>query len=258
MSHGATSAYCLKIFLSNSACSMRLHGPCNRSAFEQFRRPQRQSWFFYVVQHSSGSDTPLECGDMVALKTYFGVKKEFSLLPMESEQEPFLHKEAEKATSIRSTKISRPTTTKFLTWTKFLCLQALLLAVYSITTAIVVRSFRYKAAQYNCKYFQPLDGVDQLNIFKAPLADLKIEYTQSIFHNLSHSPFAGAPSAKIDASWEVLLAPMNIRVSEAELQHESLRSVALPEGGGYLSWLGAFHQLHCIVRCSIGICANED
>lgn len=40
---------------------------------------------------------------------------------------------------------------------------------------------------------------------------------------------------------------MNIRVTKAELDHENVESVALPEGGGYLSWIGAFHQLHCIV-----------
>ena len=39
---------------------------------------------------------------------------------------------------------------------------------------------------------------------------------------------------------------MNIRVTKAELARENVQSFAL-EGGGYLSWIGAFHQLHCIV-----------
>lgn len=41
---------------------------------------------------------------------------------------------------------------------------------------------------------------------------------------------------------------MNIRVSEVELARENVESVALPEDGGYLAWIGAFHQLHCLVR----------
>lgn len=50
---------------------------------------------------------------------------------------------------------------------------------------------------------------------------------------------------------------MNIRVTGAELDRENVESVALLEHGGYLSWIGAFHQLHCIVcgvagRCVLG------
>lgn len=82
----------------------------------------------------------------------------------------------------------------------------------------------------------------------APLHDLSLQYTQTTFHNLSRSPFAGSPSAQIDASWDELLAPMNIRVTKAELQRENLESIALKDSDGYLSWIGAFHQLHCIVR----------
>ena len=41
---------------------------------------------------------------------------------------------------------------------------------------------------------------------------------------------------------------MHIRVSEAELRRDNQQSVALTEGGGYLGWLGVFHELHCIVR----------
>ena len=44
---------------------------------------------------------------------------------------------------------------------------------------------------------------------------------------------------------------MNIRVTQAELESENLESVSLTEGGGYLSWIAAFHQLHCIVSETI-------
>jgi len=39
---------------------------------------------------------------------------------------------------------------------------------------------------------------------------------------------------------------MHIRVTEAELRRDNQDSVALPEGGGYLGWLGVFHELHCV------------
>ena len=40
---------------------------------------------------------------------------------------------------------------------------------------------------------------------------------------------------------------MHIRVSEAELRRDNQESVRLVEGGGYLGWMGVFHELHCIV-----------
>lgn len=41
---------------------------------------------------------------------------------------------------------------------------------------------------------------------------------------------------------------MHIRITEEELRRDNQASVALTEGGGYLGWLGVFHELHCIVR----------
>ncbi|KAI4157958.1 MAG: hypothetical protein LQ342_007884 [Letrouitia transgressa] len=101
--------------------------------------------------------------------------------------------------------------------------------VYSIMTIWIIRTHAYKGGRTY-----------------SPLHDLKIEYTQSIFQTLSQSPFAGEPSPEVDASWDELLAPMNIRVTKEELISENLESVALTEGGGYLSWTATYHQLHCI------------
>lgn len=39
---------------------------------------------------------------------------------------------------------------------------------------------------------------------------------------------------------------MSIRVTESELAQNEQMSVRLPNGG-YLAWLGVFHQLHCVV-----------
>lgn len=80
--------------------------------------------------------------------------------------------------------------------------------------------------------------------------DLRIKYKQTIFHNLTGNPYAGAPTPELDAAWDDLLAPMHIRVSQGELRRDNQKSVALIEGGGYLGWLGVFHELHCVVRLS--------
>ena len=68
-----------------------------------------------------------------------------------------------------------------------------------------------------------------------------------LFQNLTSNPYAGPPMPAIDEAWEKLLAPMNIRVSDAELALSHQTSVDLPENGGHLAWLGVFHELHCIV-----------
>lgn len=41
------------------------------------------------------------------------------------------------------------------------------------------------------------------------------------------------------------MAPMHIRITMEELKRTNQESVAL-DSGGYLGWMGAFHELHCI------------
>lgn len=82
----------------------------------------------------------------------------------------------------------------------------------------------------------------------AAFDNLTFQKSDTVFHNLSQSPFAGSPSQEIDAAWDSLLAPMHMRLSIAELRRDDQESVRLPEGGGYLGWMGVFHELHCIVR----------
>lgn len=83
----------------------------------------------------------------------------------------------------------------------------------------------------------------------APAAfdNLSFQTSKTVFYNLSQSPFAGPPSPEIDSAWNNLLAPMYMRVSREELRRDDQESVQLPEGGGYLAWMGAFHELHCLV-----------
>ena len=82
---------------------------------------------------------------------------------------------------------------------------------------------------------------------KASVDDLNRQYTTTRFRNLTGNPYAGLPSDEIDAAWATLLAPMHLRVTTQELERDNQVSVALPEGGGYLAWMGVFHELHCVV-----------
>lgn len=79
-----------------------------------------------------------------------------------------------------------------------------------------------------------------------PISDLKIQYVPVAPPDLPSSPYAGPPSDSVDQAWHNLLKDMNIRVTAEELEKSNQKSIALPEGGGYMAWIGAHHQLHCI------------
>lgn len=64
--------------------------------------------------------------------------------------------------------------------------------------------------------------------------------------NIGDSQFAGPPNVEVDLAWHKLLSSISIRVSASELLRNNQTSVELP-GGGYMAWLEAFHQLHCVV-----------
>lgn len=81
---------------------------------------------------------------------------------------------------------------------------------------------------------------------KETIDHLSLRHKMVLFKNLTGNPYVGFPGSEIDQAWSNLLEPMNIRVTEAELKRTGQNSVALPEGGGNLAWLGVFHELHCI------------
>ena len=76
---------------------------------------------------------------------------------------------------------------------------------------------------------------------------LSIQYGPKLYTDFEKSPFAGPPDPGVDKAWHDLLAKTSLRVSGSELAQSNQTSVALPEGGGFMAWLGAYHQLHCIV-----------
>ena len=77
---------------------------------------------------------------------------------------------------------------------------------------------------------------------------LPIKHQPTEFVTLTNNSFAGPPNPQIDAAWHGLLEHINIRVSKAELDQSQRTSVELPDGGGYLSWLAVYHELHCLVN----------
>lgn len=87
-----------------------------------------------------------------------------------------------------------------------------------------------------------------LTAIAGPLKELNIRFKPRTYRNLTdHNPYTGPPSAQVDAAWDALLGDMNLRVSATELAQDHQESVALPEGGGHLAWLGAMHEIHCVV-----------
>lgn len=115
-------------------------------------------------------------------------------------------------------------------WSKALLMHFGLILLYTVTTIFLIISQRRTA-------MRPPAAID----------NLQIQYTSMLFHRLNATPYAGPPSPEIDSAWDALLAPMHISVSKFELERDNQDSVALPESGGYLGWLGVFHELHCIV-----------
>jgi hypothetical protein len=75
---------------------------------------------------------------------------------------------------------------------------------------------------------------------------LDVKIMPKPYDDFEQSPFAGLPKTSIDAAWHHLLEPTTIRVSAEELRKSNQSSVPLPNGG-YMAWLGVFHELHCIV-----------
>ena len=76
---------------------------------------------------------------------------------------------------------------------------------------------------------------------------LPIKSDPQLYGNLNHNPFVGPPTPQVDAAWHDLLDNIHLRVSKEELERTKQTSVELPEGGGFLAWLGVYHELHCLV-----------
>ena len=131
-------------------------------------------------------------------------------------------------------------------WIRSIFIHGALILLYTAIAIAVIRANSVDELSSHGWLPYDLGGEMVVDRCLAAIKGLTIKYQPQLVKNLTNNPFAGAPSPEIDETWGELLAPMNIRVSKAELDRNDQTSVALPEGGGYLAWLGAFHELHCI------------
>lgn len=178
---------------------------------------------------------------------------------MDQQHEPFLPAEDE---SREKTDHSSSSTTlsnflaRFKTCRVGVLVHTILILLYTVASIAIIRAARNSSnsvlrapCKQASKGYMDLSHIPDTNPTSTAAIDhLDFAYTPTIFHNLTNNPYAGAPSPALDAAWTALLAPMHIRVSEAELRRDNQQSVELREGGGYLGWMGVFHGLHCIVR----------
>jgi hypothetical protein len=75
---------------------------------------------------------------------------------------------------------------------------------------------------------------------------LDVKMHHESYNLYDSTKFVGPPGPETDTTWHQLLQDRYIRVSEEELLRNERTSVELP-GGGYLAWIGVFHELHCTV-----------
>lgn len=76
-----------------------------------------------------------------------------------------------------------------------------------------------------------------------PGLDVNFEVTKYDF--FPNSSFAGKPRPESENAWHNLMNDMAIRVTADEMAVHNQKSVPLPDGG-YLAWMGVFHELHCV------------
>ncbi|KAH7385376.1 hypothetical protein DE146DRAFT_666940 [Phaeosphaeria sp. MPI-PUGE-AT-0046c] len=99
------------------------------------------------------------------------------------------------------------------------------------------------------KYSGPIvsSGSTCYEHFPNKLSGAVAEYENEpqLFTKFQNSPFTGSPSKSTDKAWHDLMENMVMRASEDELREGNQTSIPLPEGG-YMTWLGAYHELHCI------------
>lgn len=127
-------------------------------------------------------------------------------------------------------------------------IHSILIVLYTVASALVIRWNSHPCVKPETGGAH-LEHPKYLLIHCLVLTDLTINYASKVYMAMHESPYVGPPSPKVDGAWSDLMGNMSIRVSESELAQNGQKSVLLP-GGGHLAWLGAFHQLHCVVSLS--------
>ncbi|KAK3312965.1 hypothetical protein B0H66DRAFT_538051 [Apodospora peruviana] len=58
--------------------------------------------------------------------------------------------------------------------------------------------------------------------------------------------YVGTPSPELDAAWEDIVQPLNVFVTEKELEGDTVGTSPDPETGLYVAMPQGFHDLHCL------------
>lgn len=123
-----------------------------------------------------------------------------------------------------------------------------------------------------CKYpsFKRSNKRDLLTLKEAPARDF-LEYEINSEHateHTKHSKYSGTPTHAQDTAWDDLIRRMlnpalsptsatdnrglamffNASLEELQRGGEMVKNLAVVEGGGYAATIGAYHELHCLVR----------
>ncbi|KAI1119164.1 hypothetical protein F5Y14DRAFT_460479 [Nemania sp. NC0429] len=74
-----------------------------------------------------------------------------------------------------------------------------------------------------------------------------------------HSKFSGTPHHAQDTAWDDLIRPMFFNASLEELQRggETIKNLAVVEGGGYAATIGVYHELHCLRQLRFYVFQNR-
>ncbi|KAH8742344.1 hypothetical protein F5883DRAFT_74984 [Diaporthe sp. PMI_573] len=118
------------------------------------------------------------------------------------------------------------------TWQWWICAIMVQVVLITIYTAVSYAIIRHNAGPESDADIHAFAGLD-------------VRYMFRLYDNFVNSPYAGEPTPESDEAWHTLLNNMSVRVTGEELARHNQTSVELP-GGGYLAWLGVFHELHCV------------
>ncbi|KAI4137343.1 MAG: hypothetical protein L6R39_007339 [Caloplaca ligustica] len=130
---------------------------------------------------------------------------------------------------------------RFTSSTRNISIHTGLILLYTVVSLVTIRAFTSTPGSHILRH-RPQHG--QVSASIVPGND-KLE--RKLYDTLDRNPFAGPPDPSIDMAWHGLLENIHVRVTKEELERSQQTSISLPEGGGYLSWLGVYHELHCLV-----------
>ena len=158
----------------------------------------------------------------------------FSLNLSSEEKQLFLHDDPVPDTEVEPTfkRISYPSARAKSLRSVFY--HSLLIAVYTAICVAITNYYSQRA--YQCPSTIPSPSIQNLSLNYSPWT-----YTE-----IGTSPYTGAPGSSVDNAWADLMSKIHIRVTKEELERNGQTSIEMP-GGGYLAWLGGFHELHCVV-----------